>query len=571
MSSMPGMMGQQALASSLAQWLLGAVNTKPGWDSLSLDLKPIGTHMMMRIREERSGLTGGNSGELDPSTQPYADAVALRQAAYHPQGGTWLSTTITVGAKGWPEPTLSTETANNFDDEPETWVQGEPALSAEVLLEDFTAFPRIERAVPEWVKDRVTAAGYQVPLVLPADSSQEPAAVVETAVPAGVSAESSEDELTVRVDRDGLELEGEKRPQRRQYQLPADSTLKSVLEYVGIPLQFTDGHGLWVVQQGGGFATDPLLAVVAQGVGNDDGSVAATIDLLTNVSPSEALAKDGSFYLYYRSVPGPVAEVTAAAREGKMWTRSRGAEAVNNGDVRAAVVRFAEKPGPATMLNVLRQALAGELLLDVTGSTFEPGSPLKINTVTTPQGAEMLVAFTNQEQYAKFAGVSADDGKTLAQPSADVLRYVVSKELAGLWIDPAGPTCQVGRGEIAFGLEGLNSPLKDVLATGPSMQEVFNVLAEPNASLLVADAPGGEGPLTVPAAGGGNALLAFTSMAEVAAYDSSLKAREFPAGWLAGMAVSNRLAEIRINPLGPSFVLSGFQLWHMLGNPALES
>lgn len=66
------------------------------------------------------------------------------------------------------------------------------------------------------------------------------------------------------------------------------------------------------------------------------------------------------------------------------------------------------------------------------------------------------MAFTSQEQFAKFAGADAGTGSGMTRMyrSTDALRYVVMKDLARLPIDPVGSACQVGRDDIAFGCPG---------------------------------------------------------------------------------------------------------------------
>ncbi|MFI5086329.1 MAG: hypothetical protein ACHP7K_10410 [Actinomycetales bacterium] len=46
--------------------------------------------------------------------------------------------------------------------------------------------------------------------------------------------------------------------------------------------------------------------------------------------------------------------------------------------------------------------------------------------------------------------------------------------------------------------------------------------------------------------------------------------RQFGVGFVLNLAFRQRLGGIVINPAGPSAGISSFQIWHILGNPALE-
>ena len=79
---------------------------------------------------------------------------------------------------------------------------------------------------------------------------------------------------------------------------------------------------------------------------------------------------------------------------------------VDNTALRTAVAAFAAQPDQQSYTNVLRNALQGELLLDVTGSPVETdesgaisvGSTLRFASGKGPDDAPAIFAFTSQAE-----------------------------------------------------------------------------------------------------------------------------------------------------------------------------
>lgn len=574
MTDQPTILRQQELTGSLAQWLMDTVNTQPGWDQLRLDLKPVGPRWFLRVTEHRSGLQAGNAGELDPRASAFNDAQELRQASYSYPGGTWFDASVIVSASGWPQPRYSLDARFNFDDEPQPWSETEPELTDELLTADLERFPRSAEATPGWIAARIG-----LPVGGPTGAS---AAVAQEA--AAASAGPAEppvlhsDVLTVRVDRDAVSVPGSPRHQRRQFELDRNASLQDVLEHVGLPLMFTDGQGRWTVVAEGDGGTERIAAVVSQGTPEPRQQPPARIEWVTDAAPADLLKADGALYLTYRSTPGPADEVTAAAQRGQLWEPAKSHGPVDNAALRAAIGIFAAAPGQEAFLNVLRQAMAGELLLDVTGSGPDAAAGrLAVTTAATPDGGTALVAFTRQEELGRFranAGTPGENVQSLAQPAVGVLDFFLRDERYGaLYLDPAGPACALARRDVQFALASPHHDrLKNLLAEQPSQQQLFMALCgEGQQQLLLAERTvnGRPQPVVVPGEGERPApvLLAFTSAAEVAAYDSSLGFRPFDADWILKFVVDQGIGGLRINPAGPSATMSGYQLWHILGNP----
>lgn len=117
MTEMPRMIRQQQLTSSIAQQLLQELNTGSGWDELSLEAIPVGDDISATVRQRTGDEVISNGGVLARDMQLSKDVMSLREAT----------------------------------------------LSAERLAADLTRFPRQRANIPQWVVDRIGAAGLEVP------------------------------------------------------------------------------------------------------------------------------------------------------------------------------------------------------------------------------------------------------------------------------------------------------------------------------------------------------------------------------------------------------------------------
>lgn len=163
MAEMPRMIRQQQLTSSIAQQLLQELNTGSGWDELSLEAVPVGDDISAMVRQRTGDEVVSNGGVLARDLQLSKDVLSLREATYEPGSGTWISALITISATGWPEPNLSPSASFNYDSDPFAAEGAEVTLSAEMLAADLTRFPRQRANIPQWVVDRIGAAGLEVP------------------------------------------------------------------------------------------------------------------------------------------------------------------------------------------------------------------------------------------------------------------------------------------------------------------------------------------------------------------------------------------------------------------------
>src|SRR5690606_6558579 len=232
------------------------------------------------------------------------------------------------------------------------------------------------------------------------------------------------------------------------------------------------------------------------------------------------------------------------------------------------------------MLHVLRQVLGGRLVVDATGSpvpTLDAPKPeLRLTTLTAPDGTRALGVFTSNAALAEFRRRTGGPERVtgIAQHGAKLLEmFRRAEELTWFIVDPAGPTCAIGRKEVDFALAAPSAVgVKDLLAREHSMQELVTALSEPDAELFIAhtEVEGRTGPVLVRDRTDGKPLmLAFTSPVEVAAYNQSFRARRLPAAAGLQLVLANRATAVVLNPSGPRAIVPTAQVWHALGNPDL--
>lgn len=250
-----------------------------------------------------------------------------------------------------------------------------------------------------------------------------------------------------------------------------------------------------------------------------------------------------------------------------MTTRQPGT-LVDHAALRQAVGQFAARPDQRGALNVLRECMYGELLLDITGSdpiadgVLAAGSRLQIRTGTGPDGGSALFAFTRNAEIARLHSPQTHT-QSLANPAVAVLEFARAQEHAWLYIDPAGPTCALSAAEIDFALRNPNhAELKEALArhaAGDIDRAAVAAVLRPNSPLLVAvtGSPGAEtGIRTFAHADGATSALAFSSAPEVLAFSPADAVAALTAEQVLDTARRADHAGIVVNPAGPSIRLS---------------
>lgn len=361
--------------------------------------------------------------------------------------------------------------------------------------------------------------------------------------------------------------------ERQWFDADENMSVASFLEQCGLPLQFVDGQGLWAVSIGGAGRVE---AVVRQA--SAPGARGAVPDVLyaTDRTLGEFASGDGAVHVVFTSTPGPLAEVVERAKDGRVWTVSSPSGEVRNGRVADAVVQFAKSPDQRSMIEVLRGCLAGELLMDVTGS--DAASPA-LRGFMGARDVPAIGVFTDQGELARFLagqGDGSDALQSLALPGVLALQTALEDSRVGwVYVNPGGPTCALARPDLEFALQGPpNQALREVVVRQGSQQELFTaMLGDTRVFLGEIERDGRKQPLTVPVDKDGSTevhLAVFTSAAEVAAFDATAAVRAFTPEWVMQLVFGQRLAGVLIDPAGPSASIGSFQIWHLLDNPPLD-
>lgn len=251
---------------------------------------------------------------------------------------------------------------------------------------------------------------------------------------------------------------------------------------------------------------------------------------------------------------------------------------VDNARLRRAVAAFAADPKPETVVHVLRAALAGELLLDATGSDMEvkdgrlqERARIRISSRVGPDGKRALLAFTSNDEIARMHP-EGTRVQSVAQPASAVLEMAKRQGAGWLFIDPAETTAALSSADIEGALRHpRNEALQRVIAAADAgLATPADVLAalRVDAPLLLAGAleagqvHEGKPRLRVSRRPDGTvALLAYTSAPEVAAREprdgviptTTTKVLEMLRG-------SSTLSSLVINPAGPWVELSAEEL-----------
>lgn len=148
----------------LARWLPHAHGTEPGWDALVLDVLSVGRDLRLQVREVR-----GDATVLHPvdatglRNTPRRLVRALQDDYADLVDGSWLSATliVTVTQRRWARPGV--ELLLNYDDEPLPPAHAPAPVTAEEYRRHLGRYRRMDRKIPAWLRERVTAAGLDVP------------------------------------------------------------------------------------------------------------------------------------------------------------------------------------------------------------------------------------------------------------------------------------------------------------------------------------------------------------------------------------------------------------------------
>lgn len=260
-----------------------------------------------------------------------------------------------------------------------------------------------------------------------------------------------------------------------------------------------------------------------------------------------------------------------------------------HGDVhprlRAAAEAWSREPGDRALAGVLREALAGIVLLDVSGSELVPGedgqpvgpeSDIRVQTVTQADGKRCLAVYTSTEEARQMFASSnrnphMDEPVLLRQRASAMLAMVAQDEQYDeIMVDPSsGHATRISREQIEWVTRSPhNEPLKQALLDD-NMANLLGALFNPQGHLMLGTRDQGDDALPVmvqPEQEGAapDTLLVFTSAAEVAALDPALTVRSAPSRQILQFALDAGAAAICLNAVAPVATLPTEQLREML-------
>ncbi|GIG36884.1 SseB family protein [Cellulomonas pakistanensis] len=237
---------------------------------------------------------------------------------------------------------------------------------------------------------------------------------------------------------------------------------------------------------------------------------------------------------------------------------------VRNDGVREALAVWAGRKDVLTFADVLRRAVAGELLLDVTDSRladpdrgFQQGDTLAIASVRDNAGADLLVAFTGHDELQRMRQAA---GRSLVQPAAAVLAQAL-RDHQGIVVDGRSPGAFIAyadeiRAHLTDDPEAV-APLTDVTA-GRSLPFGQYLEALGDGPLFAPVDPEVEDGAAGPAATGpdGGAYTAVgTSPAEVWAWRPGGEVRRVAFADVAAATRAAGRAGVVVNPARPAVVV----------------
>lgn len=230
-----------------------------------------------------------------------------------------------------------------------------------------------------------------------------------------------------------------------------------------------------------------------------------------------------------------------------------------------ALQAFGAEHSEAALVNVVRQLMGGEVLLDATDSEFVAegdnpfGPETQVNySVIRFEGYRALCAFSSSETaLASHREKGREGTPVLTQESSlKVFLDVLSRtDIDMLVLDPGTPQmCVIEGPQIQWVLQVPSNAIAKTALMNQNMQALLSALAAPSAFLLMGIPQGPSDRLPLVIDGGkqeGQTLLTFTSAAEASALDPTLEVTSASALDVLKFAVDAGVDSVRINGLNP--------------------
>lgn len=153
---------QHTLVSGFVRWLLEATQPPEGWQEASVEIKPAGDQVYVRLAVIAPGNPNGMAGALTPGSQAFNNALALQESSARAGAGSWLSALVLARPKN-DLGGVAGDARFNFDFDPGAIAADDGELTGQQLVDHLTRYPRRPDAIPQWMRDRITGAGLRIP------------------------------------------------------------------------------------------------------------------------------------------------------------------------------------------------------------------------------------------------------------------------------------------------------------------------------------------------------------------------------------------------------------------------
>lgn len=244
---------------------------------------------------------------------------------------------------------------------------------------------------------------------------------------------------------------------------------------------------------------------------------------------------------------------------------------VDNTPLRTAVAAFAARPDQQSYTHVLRNALQGELLLDVTGSPVETdesgaitvGSTLRFASGKGPDDAPAIFAFTSQAEVLRAHPDDPGAVQALGQPAIALLEFAMAQGFAWVFIDPLGATCGLTASDLKYVLGSQRNDAAKAALALRTLEERRTALVDALALggvLVLAVDESGERVRTATNPDGEQLALCFTSNTEVAAQHPGDLFRTVSVAAVIANVLDGDYAGLLVNQAGPSLTLTRDEL-----------
>lgn len=243
-----------------------------------------------------------------------------------------------------------------------------------------------------------------------------------------------------------------------------------------------------------------------------------------------------------------------------------------------ALQHFRAQPTEQTVAVVLSALTAGEVLLDISDSTLVPGpqgepvgpeSAVRVQTMKNSEGGRSLAVYSSAAAAERVYQQTGRQGQQIlhAEPALRVLsNFVGDPSCTEIVVDPGSAhECHVDGRQIEWVMGTERNDLAKAALLAGSMEQLLGSFMGPNSQLIMGMVGEGSESRPVfaqPEAGQeeSGTIILFTSAAEAAATDPSLRVRSLGALAALSFALDCGATAVQVNAVGPTALLPGDQV-----------